>query len=185
MDLNTIQSATYILIQKFVQRQALVLEALRDLRPDLVIRLENSSKSELPAGYTRESWQALVLDYARRPATGDWGENKEWAYFLHGNGCRLTHKVTQERIEWDWGPLRRFDRFWFANYVKWLVDQDIEDKAIRTIREWYKQGADLGLEHEPTYGPTYDAVFPILEQLCQKGLISKREQYYLLINQDA
>jgi hypothetical protein len=178
--MNTIQSAIYSLIQSFVQRQSLVLEAISDLRPDKVMRAEHSDDSEFWMQWTFESWQSFVLGFARRPAIGDWGKNKEWEYFLHGDGCRLIHKATRERIEWDLGSLRTFDRYWFVNHLEWLLDQNTVDEAVITVRVWYENEKKLNLRPKPSYRPLSDAVFPVLEQLHQMGFLSQNEQYYTL-----
>jgi hypothetical protein len=182
MELTTIQSASYTLIQRFVQRQALVLEAMRELRPDKVMRFEHEDDSEFWAEWSPECWQAFVLDYARRPALGVWGENKEWEYFLHGDGCRLTHKITGERIGWDLGSLRRFDKNWFANYLQSLIDQNTDDEAVVTIRAWYENEDKLNPKGKPSYFLFYDAVFLVLEQLSQMGFLGQQQQYYTLIS---
>jgi uncharacterized protein DUF6896 len=183
METNTIQLALYALIQRFVQRQSLVFEAIKDLRPDWVMEVEHEDNSEFWADWTPETWQSFVLEHARRPATGEWGENKEWEYFLHGHGCRLTHKVTQERIEWDLGSLSTFDRSWFLNYLKSLLDQNTNDEAIATVQVWYENEKKLKPEYKQSYRPLHDAVFPVLEQLYQMGFLSQHQQYYTLVSQ--
>jgi hypothetical protein len=184
MEMNTIQSAVHSLIQRFVERQSLVLEAMRELRPDLVMHIEHKDNSEFWAGWTPESWQAFVLENARKHNPGSWGENKEWEYFLHGAGCRLIHKVTQERIEWDLGTLSTFDKFWFVNWLQSLLDSNTDDDAVTTIRTWYENEKKLKPERKPSYGPLHDAIFPVLEQLHQLGLLSQQHQYYTLISLD-
>ncbi len=181
MELDAIQAIIYCLIQKFVERQSLVLEAIRELRPDKVMRAENDDNSEIWEQWSQEDWQALVLDYARRPAIGNWGENQEWSYFLHGAGCRLIHKVTQERIEWDLGSLQTFDKFWFVNHLQSTIDHTSDEPMI-ILKGWYEN------ENKPQqkiiFRPLHDAIFPILEQLYLLGLLSKNEQYYTLLSTD-
>ena len=182
--MNAIQSAVYTLIQRFVKRQAIVLDALRDLRPDLIMRVENRNNPEFWDQWTQETWLVFVRKHARQ-STGEWGENNEWEYFLHGPGCRLTHKVTQERLEWDLGSLRRFDKNWFVGYLLSLLDQNNDDKVLATIRNWYDDQEIPNPKNEPVCYLWRKAIFPILEQLHEMGLLSqKSEVSYALLTRD-
>ncbi|MBC7812315.1 MAG: hypothetical protein H7175_14260, partial [Burkholderiales bacterium] len=120
----------------------------------------------------------------RKPAVGLWGENQEWEYLLHGGGCRLTHTVTQERIEWDASNLRRFDRGWFVNHLKWRLDQPVEDESVSVFKAWYEDVASSKPKVNPSSRPLHDAVFPLLEELAQLGLLSQQQQYFILIKRD-
>ncbi|MBZ0294030.1 MAG: hypothetical protein K8L99_15820 [Anaerolineae bacterium] len=171
--MNPVQAAIYALIKKFIQRQRIVLEAMRALRPDLVMRTENEG--------TPEEWARLRLEYKSKPAIGEWGS---WEYFLHGDGCRLTHKITGEPIEWDTGDIMRFDRFWFANHLEWQLHLSVEDKNISYIRVWLQNVLGINKEPSPSFGPIKDAVFPVLEELHQIGILTRHEQYYTLIEDD-
>lgn len=175
MEMNPIQSAVYAAIRKFVQRQSLVLEAMKDLRPDIVMRRRNEGDPD-PKEVAR-----LTQEYFRRPPVGDWGENKEWEFYLHGAGCRLTHKITNEPIEWDVGSLDRFDRFWFVYHLEWRLDSDVADEDISVIRAWLKKRLETWSETKPLYGPLQDDIFSVLEELRDLGILSRHEQYYTLI----
>jgi hypothetical protein len=156
METNRIQVALYSLIERFIQRQRLVKKAIQELRPN----------------------------WPQRPASwsGHWGESKEWEYYLHGIGCRLIHTVTQERLEWDLGPLRRFDRYWFVDHLKWLLDQNINDEAVAVIREWRTDMPTIP-NSRSIDGAFSDAVFTQLEQLHKLGMLSRFSQghYYKAI----
>jgi hypothetical protein len=159
MEANRIQLALYSLIKRFIQRQSLVKKAIQELRPN----------------------------WPQRPASwsGRWGENDEWEYVLHGIGCGLIHAVTQERLEWDLGPLRRFDRYWFVEHLKWLLDQNIDDEAVAAIREW-RNGMPAIPNSRSVYGAFPDAVFTQLEQLHNLGMLSRfsHGRYYIAIPRD-
>ncbi len=181
MEMTAIQSAVYALVQRFVQRQTIVLDALRDLRPDLIMRVENRDNAEFWERWTQETWLAFVKEHVRR-STGEWGENNEWEYFLHGPGCRLTHKITKERLEWDLGSLRRFDKNWFLNYLLSLLDQNTNDEALATIRAWYESQEIVNPRNEPSYYLWREAILPILEQLQEMRLLSQQgEVGYVLL----
>jgi hypothetical protein len=114
VELTPIQMSLYKLVEVFVERQELVFKAMKQLRPDIVARHENT--------YAPEMLAQLTLEYRRHPQSGYWGESQEWEYFLHGGGCRLTHRTTGEVIEWDIGSLKRFDKSWFVNWLMWLIE---------------------------------------------------------------
>jgi hypothetical protein len=67
-----------------------------------------------------------------------------------------------------------------------LLDHDIDDEVIVAIRVWYKNEKTVKSEHKPfnPYRPLDDAVFPVLEQLHQMGLLTQHRQYYTLISLD-
>src|SRR5258706_8288380 len=120
-ELNDNQGAVYSLVKEFIQRQSLVHDALKEIRPDLV-------------GVTEEERLRPSKDYIRATQKGTWGKNNEWDYYIHGGGCALTHVETGEPIEWDTPDLRRFDPYWFVNWVKWKVSQNVTDKSLMFIR---------------------------------------------------
>lgn len=102
-------------IDRFIERQQLVLEVLRDTWPHILIITgqEGERSTFLDALENRDS----------TPQSGFWGENQEWDYFIHGMGCRLRHVETGEPIEWDSPDLQRFDRFWFTDWLMWAITQ--------------------------------------------------------------
>ncbi|MDX2138742.1 MAG: hypothetical protein SF123_11665 [Chloroflexota bacterium] len=107
----------YQLILQFVDRQDLVFQALKDLRPQILIstgaitweELEHSPKSRFEIAQT-----------------GYWGEDYEWKYFIHGLGCKLVHTQTKEPIEWNTPNLRSFDMYWFINWLNWYLKSGID-----------------------------------------------------------
>lgn len=76
--MNSLQSAVLNLAKNFTKRQELVLQALNDLRPDIVMRTTNKHSPKEIAEATQK--------YYRISQIGDWG-NGEWDYFIHGSGC--------------------------------------------------------------------------------------------------
>jgi hypothetical protein len=110
------QAAVYTLIKKFIELQKLAFDAIVELRPDRAVTWGMIPVASLPIDFKWPDKSSIVF-------RGDWGKAKEWHYFLHGGGCRLIHKVTAEPIEWDAPNIQRFDRYWFANWVKWTLDQ--------------------------------------------------------------
>jgi hypothetical protein len=157
VELTPIQISLYKLVEVFVARQEVVLKAMKELRPDIVARYEGT--------YMPEMLAQLTLEYSRHPQTGYWGENQEWEYFLHGGGCRLTHRTTGEPIEWDVGSLKRFDKTWFVNWLIWLVET--------FTRSGY---ADNSSKKDKIR----DDVYRVLEELEKGNLLTKENQYYKL-----
>jgi hypothetical protein len=114
--LTSNQLAVYRLVERFVERQKIVFDAMIELHPILMFR----------AGVIPESQLSPITRARGKPSiifVGDWGGAKEWNYFLHGAGCRLIHKITNEPIDWDAPDTQRFDRHWFFVWVKWLLGQ--------------------------------------------------------------
>lgn len=165
--LTDLQAAILAHVGKFVERQQLVLDAMRILRPDKVMRVEGKGRPE--------EISRLTQKYMRTSQVGRWQNSEgEWDYFLHGNGCRLTHVETAEIIQWDLGSLKCFDKHWFIDYLRWYIDTHDDDLARSVIAEY-----------DPKQRDTYDfkqAIQFVLKQLSELGYLSeeKRQRYYLL-----
>ena len=121
-------SLIYKLLAKFVDRQSIVLEAMRDLRPDLIMPIEEQGTPEL--------WSQLKRKYAQKDGRGYWGDNDEWVYRLHGIGCHLTHTITGELIGWDVNAnMDAFDPHWFIDWVYWLIGYDSESQEVLWLKK--------------------------------------------------
>jgi hypothetical protein len=160
-------AAIHILIERFTKRQSIVLDAMRDLRPDIVMRTFGEGSPEL--------LRDLTLKFMRKPQTGYWGEGNKWEYYVHGGGCRLTSTKTGECIEWDVIDLKTFDWHWFVNHLEWLLKTDFESDAVKTIRSELKSS-------EINRSVLKKFVLPILYQLEEAGVITKKQHYYTLIS---
>ncbi len=147
-ELTNTQLAVYSLVKEFVQRQSLVYDALKDIRPDFV-------------GVTDEERRRPSKDYIRATQKGNWGKNKEWTYYIHGGGCALTHAITGEPIEWDAPDLHRFDPYWFVNWVKWRVRQNAAAEIVGAISS--------RIEDQDEEFRKF--IFDILGQLSRLGLL--------------
>ena len=155
--LEPIESAVYSLIKEYVMRQEIVLEALNDMRPDIVRRnMEN---------YAPKDISDATVDYYLRHPVGMWDSNDEWDYFIHGHGCRLTHKKTAEPIEWDTGDLKRFDKNWFLNRLMWRLESSSKDETIEIIRRNFETS-------DNTREALNEIISPILTRLSERNLLS-------------
>jgi hypothetical protein len=174
MNLTETQSAVIALIKRFVERHQLVRAAIGDLRPHFL----------LDRGSTVEA----VLEWAQMDAKcsheilqgGYWGTDNEWEYFVHGGGCRLTHTVTRELIDWDAPNIHRFDKFWLVDYLQWLLQQQSNDNWLQILKtQFTEQSTSLprGIHSE-----LREFIFPILEELSQAGVLAEPEgnKYTLL-----
>ena len=160
MDRAELRSSLISLLEEYVRRQSLVLKALRDLRPDIVMRSRNEGTPEERAQLTKVHYQT--------PQSGYWGDKNEWQYFVHGIGCRLIHTSTQEPVEWDAGDVRRFDRDWFLYYLEWAIKYKPQDPNVSTLIEATEE-SDQSLKA---------LVFSELERLHQEGILSKPDQQF-------
>jgi hypothetical protein len=147
-------------IKKFVQRQTIVLAAMRDIRPDLVMRARDEGSPKERAEFTQR--------YAHSQQSGFWGKADEWEYFVHGIGCRLRHRITREPIQWDAGDLRRFDRNWFLDHLEWSLSQKPDDEDILVIKVLLAETSES----------LRDFVFSRLEKLRHAGILSDPDHQY-------
>ena len=178
--LNSLQSSVFAFMKQFVARQAIVLNAMQDLRPDIVMRLENRVDPK--------RWAELRLEYSRKPQIGNWGANGEWTYFFHGDGCKLVHRETGERIQWDAGDLNEFNLDWFVDYLQWRLEQTDDNVDVKTVRSALNYpdliNNDAGVENFNQRLKMREEILPILEQLSEKGLLignAQRTHYTLII----
>ncbi|MEQ8675583.1 MAG: hypothetical protein RLP44_30690 [Aggregatilineales bacterium] len=147
---------------------------MRDLRPDLTLRyIDAVDKPEL--------WEGLRHDWVKIPQTGFWGEDNEWAYFLHGPGCRLTHVETGEIVEWDVGDIDRFNFNWFVNNLHSLIKQGKRDDDIDVICSILP---DIEHMQDMTRDELSDQCYkwekqirPILEQLSDLVFLSRGSSF--------
>ena len=126
MALNPVQSGIYCLIKEFVKRQRIAFNLLSKVRPDLISMSEG--KKSRPS-----------KEYIQSTQFGQWGGNKQWTYLIHGRGCRMIHKITGERIEWNAPDLNRFDPYWFANWVDWALSHEDEFEGLSAIKSYIEE----------------------------------------------
>ncbi len=146
--MNSLQVAVYDLIEKYVQRQIVPFEVIREYRSHLV----DSS--------TRRSTNKA---YLKATQMGFWGESNEWEYMLHGGGCHVTNVATREVIGWDASNLRRFDPYWLVDWVHWYVNQNSLSKAALLL-------APLVVKSDED---CRRSIFEILDQLHTLGKLHK------------
>jgi hypothetical protein len=126
--MDDIQNAIYRLAQRFVERQQIVRDAIQELQPYFLAS---------PQDMGGEAYFRLAAFTGHIASTGVW---REWDYFTHGMGCRLTHRETGERIEWDAPDLQRFENYWFVNWLIWLMQAHREDEDAAVLLK-YAQGS--------------------------------------------
>ena len=98
-------------------------------------------------------------EYISATGRGYWGQANEWQYSLHGGGCRLTHTITGEVIDWDAPDLNRFDPYWFVGWLQWYLSQNTNDQDARIIL--------MAINAQD--GQFRNRIFDILEQIHQVG----------------
>jgi hypothetical protein len=176
--LSSLQSSVVSLVKRFVGQQSIVLDAMRDLRPDIIMPLENHGSPE--------EWTNLKIKYSKKSQLGYWGDNDQWEYFLHGGGCKLTHRQTGEIIQWDAGDLNKFNVDWFVDYLQWALKQNTDEdiKTIHSIFEYIEAPTQQSREenlHQRL--KLREQILPVLEQLHEKGLLNGNNQrtHYKLV----
>ena len=127
-------------IAYFVQRQALVAQALQDFGLDLnAIAVLGAGGWTIGSEGAKQLYQTLPQNFEtnfrnalqrmienQTPSvnqTGNWEDKtgETWSYFMHGGGCQLINKITGEVIDWDCPDTTRFDRFKFAFHLEWQI----------------------------------------------------------------
>lgn len=117
------------LIAYFIQRQRMVTLAMLDLHP---FALKWGSDSifgidiEPYIQAYREKQAELENDVSLQK--GIW--KSEWAYRVHGVGCRLINIRTDEPIEWDAPNPDAFRFEWFWNHLLWRQKHEPQDPYI-------------------------------------------------------
>lgn len=126
--MDAVSSALLVLIKRYIERQLLVYDAVKQLRPYFFI-MDTASALELIKA---------VKPFVGTPSMGYWGKNNEWRYLIHGNGCRLTHTVTEEPIDWDAPDPQAFDSWFFSIHLKWLFNQTTEDETVFRVKSAFE-----------------------------------------------
>jgi len=168
---QAIHVAILTLVQGYVERQAIVLTSMQQLHsPVFILSYSDEWTDELI-----DQYRQAVEDAAHIPQRGYWGDNNEWQYFLHGGGCRLIHTLTGEPLNWDAPKVERFDKFWFLDYLVWLLTNDSTDTAVVVLQPEWPRDSDAQREF----------TFTLLEQLYQCGKLSKMDSQnkYTLLQQ--
>ena len=138
----------YSLIERFVERQTLVKEAMQQLRPDL-IAVHDPKKSDM------EIWH-LANSCLETPNRGIWKETDSWYYTIHGGGCRLVNTSTSEPLEWDAPEPKEFYYEWFLNWLSWYIYMNEVSPELKALRDITKT-----------------EIFNLLLELESEGLLMK------------
>jgi hypothetical protein len=131
MTLEAGQAAFLTLVRRYVERQRLTYAAMEQLRPDM-LRYMQQSREDKKAAF-KEYLESLPK-FSAVPFTGYWGEHEEWAYFIHGMSCRLTHTVTGEPSDWDAPDVYCFDEWKFSRYLEWALKHNADDEVVSAVQ---------------------------------------------------
>ena len=156
--MDELQSAIHRLLKRFVSRQVLALRAIEEMRPAKMFMRNND--------YSVQKYIEANEVSANFPTIGYTGENNEWQYFFHGAGCRLTHTITQEPVEWDAPDVNAFDSYWFVNWLEWLLNYEATGEDATIVRKAFD-----------SYGGTFrEFVFAQTQGLEKAGLVAPSGQ---------
>ena len=120
--------AVYTLIKHFVERQAIVYQAMCDLAPHWIMTYDGRNAEMKP-----RAWKQFVAQCQQIPHTGFWGCDKEWLYLIRNNFCSLSHTTTEEILVWELGDLRQFDTESLMAHVQWLMSEN-NNPQIATLK---------------------------------------------------
>ena len=161
----------YRMIERYIERQQLVHDALMSLRPDFFegIRPPNDATEQQLLAFV-----ALTERYMNVPQRGYWGENDEWEHWIHGAGCHLTHTITGEVIGWDVSNIQTFDCYWFVDNLAWFLKYGQQDKLFQDVIECFSP-------YDNDNEKLQTSVFVVLEWLVEKGTLAKDGTKYKLV----
>jgi hypothetical protein len=144
MVLHSAEAALIPYIQQFVERQQIVEQALRELRPEFLLSFD-------------DYFDWIMQNPASNPDSGYWGEHRAWRYSIHGHGCRLTHIETGEPLDWNPPNVDVFNLWFFKRWLEWALTQEHLEPVLQ---EWHRQQTYLD-----------DGIKLILERLEQEGIL--------------
>ena len=155
-----LENAILSLVRTYIERQQLVFDVIQALRSDMFVTGDQS----IPVMVAVE----MARKYADIPQTGIW-QNDEgvWDYFFHGSGCRLTHQITGEVIDWDAPDTEIFDSWKFMYWIKWAVE--VNPKHLTDEVECLNRAISRSGELETV-------VNHILKRLTNQGVLEKVSQ---------
>lgn len=109
-------SIVHNLVEHFLERQRIIIEAMCDLRPDLITSIGIDKLLNLDVSDNLDNFRSRRKkgEISQR---GIW--NTQWEYYLHGHGVRLENIFTGEPLDWDVGHPRSFDRYRFLVHLDW------------------------------------------------------------------
>ncbi|HKJ39712.1 MAG TPA: hypothetical protein VJ972_13125 [Anaerolineales bacterium] len=138
IDVQAVKKELIETITYFVQRQELVAQALKEFGLDLNImgilgaigwtlgsegakEFFTVSTTKLEGDFINALQKMAESNIPSVKQTGQWTDKNGdiWNYFMHGGGCRLTNKKTDELIDWDCPNPTHFDAFKFCYHLKW------------------------------------------------------------------
>ena len=157
--MDELQSAIYRLLKRFVSRQVLNLRAVEEMRPQFMVMARRDAPTE-------ELLRAMQ-DQPDSPERGYTGDNNQWSYVFHGLGCRLTHTITQEVIDWDAPDVNAFDAWFFLKWLEWLLKYEADSEDAVIVQKAFDSHG----------GEFWDFVRERIQHLEEAGLIMQSEQY--------
>ncbi|MEM6283020.1 MAG: hypothetical protein AAF787_12560 [Chloroflexota bacterium] len=137
------QMCVQIVVNYLIRRRETVIQALIELRPELVYH------HGLSKHYPIENLEAKVEDFINsrdnnslvKPC-GLW--RNDWQYRLHGIGCELVHHHTQEKFDWDIGRPDNFIVGELELHLEWRCKTQQEAQEIARYINWtHTQGGDF------------------------------------------
>ena len=136
-DKETIK-ATYQFIQQYIsRRQDIVVEAMIQFRPNLIIALDLEDHFKLDDLEARIKYYEVNYKDNSEHFTGIW--NGEWQYQLHGIGCEMLNIITGEYFDWDMSDPAIFSSYELFRYMRWCwYEKKARDEITKTIIDWMK-----------------------------------------------
>lgn len=123
------------LISYFLERQRLVALALLDVAP-ILLQTEADNKLSIDLDPYIELFQDKQAknQFPQEMYQGIWKET--WKYRVHGIGCKLHNRRTNEPLEWDASNLLAFRFDWFWQHLVWRSGYEPQDPFVQQAQKW-------------------------------------------------
>lgn len=143
-------------IARFVKRQVLVAEVIKDLGlssddmarygafawggpPDRnLFSIQQQAIESAHPDDIAYFYNARRASQRKLPRKGTWYDvyNQSWEYYLHGGGCMIVNKETEEVLDWDCPNILAFDPFFFQPHLEWQLKQQLYRNEFVQFRLW-------------------------------------------------
>lgn len=178
-----VTAAALRLIQHYWQRQQLVVDALLDLRPDIIKRrAEEPYTDPLISARLKSLFENQRLDFKKGAflQKGVW--LNEWDYEIRNVRCSLTHKSTGEMLTWAASDPALVERGGFMSHLNWRLQHESQDADVAFYARWMKQYLKERSLPETDYLNDVTGVTGLLGALInQRVIIQKLDDFGVLI----
>lgn len=170
------------LIQHYIQRQKLAIEALVSLRPDILKRrvdephTDPQLASKLIALYPTPEPDFKPGAASRK---GVWAN--EWHYYIDDTCCTLTHKHTDEWLSWAGSDPQSVDLDHFQKHLFWRLHHESRNADVALCIQWIGQHRTSPSPNTPASDYYHFGVGTLLKTFVDRRIITLKYDDYSII----